>query len=183
MYIPDVTNNGYESGNSNPVINVADDASKVFALTRRNRIDIFHLDLVEENYDCSEQLETENIHHGHLVIDDQESNILSGSFSPDGSAVAFSTNDGEVCFYKINFQTTREDEGAENEEEEDRVDNATPKLGGKNGNRVHAKPKYLQKWSPHKGKPVTSLYFLDDIKVGLETKKKKKKKIKFLFCF
>ncbi len=157
MYIPEGTSN----------VNLAEDASKVFALARRNRVDIFHLGLVEENYDCSEQLDTESIQHGHLVIDEQESNVLAASFSPDGSAVAFSTNDGEVLFYKINFKTAGEgDDEGNNEGEEDGENNVTPKVGEKDGESVHVRPKCLQRWTPHEGKPVTSLYFLDDIKVS-----------------
>ena len=91
-----------------------------------------------------------------MVINEQRGNVLAASFSPDGSAIAFSTSDGEVRFYTINFQLL-------NEGDEEDAD------GDEEGKEVHIKPKCVeQMWSPHEGKPVTSIYFLDDHKVSFE---------------
>lgn len=178
MYIPDATNNAHESVTPSQDADFADDASKVFVLTRKSRADIFHLGLIEENYDCSVQLDkVDEITQGHLVIDDHNSNILAASFSPDGSAIATSSADGEVKFFKISFQpetyVNPEADGAlvyetpnneENDEEADNENNITPKQEVQNALNTPSVPKCLQRWKPHNDKPVTSIYFLDDHK-------------------
>jgi len=112
-YIPDSTVNIATSNNAESTIttttatatttNTNESAYKVFVLTRKNRADIFHLDLIQQTYDCTSQLETDELIAGHLVIDEHKSTILTASFSPDGSAIATASADGEVNFFKISF--------------------------------------------------------------------------------
>jgi enhancer of mRNA-decapping protein 4 len=125
MYIPDT---------EEVVKNIADDASKVFVVTTDKQVDIYHLDIVQQNIETVEKaLNSDDIEKGHLRINEHHSTILTASFSPDGSAIATACMNGEVNFYKLSFDDTDQ-------------------------------PICLQKWKPHDSKAVTSLYFLDDHK-------------------
>lgn len=105
-YIPDsVVSTDNIASNNEQQNSITEDASKVFVLTRKNRADIFHLDLLQQTYDCSHQLETNELITGHLVINEHKTTILTASFSPDGSAIASSSSDGEVNFFKISFSS------------------------------------------------------------------------------
>jgi enhancer of mRNA-decapping protein 4 len=141
MYIPDSSSEQIEP-------QLTEDAFKVFVLTRKNRSDIFHLDIIKQKYDCSKMLNADDLQIGHLVIDEHRSTILTASFSPDGSAIATSSQDGEVNFFKINFPSPNTNE----------MESDDGQLTGQE------ETKCLKKWLPHDGRPVNSLYFLDDFK-------------------
>jgi hypothetical protein len=98
---------------------IAEEASKVFVVTRKNRADIFHLDLIQQTYDCTRQLDTEEIVAGHLVIDEHKATILTASFSPDGSAIASSSADGEVNFFKISFNNSNGNSNNRDDDDDD----------------------------------------------------------------
>ena len=122
-YIPDSIVTA-ECSNSKPTGNeqqtaIAEEASKVFVVTRKNRADIFHLDLIQQTYDCTRQLETDEIVAGHLVIDEHKATILTASFSPDGSAIASSSADGEVNFFKISFNNSSNNNIKDDDDDED----------------------------------------------------------------
>jgi enhancer of mRNA-decapping protein 4 len=86
---------------------LASDSSKVFILTRKNQADIFHLDLIKETYgtDLPVPINSSDIKQGHLTIKEHATNILTATFSPDGSAVATSSYDGALHFFKIAFSS------------------------------------------------------------------------------
>jgi hypothetical protein len=181
MYIPEP--NG-ESTLEQTEATQTDDASKVFVLTRKNRADIFNIELIENNYDCSCPLDADELMIGHLLIDEHKSNILTASFSPDGSAIATASADGEVNFFNITFARISETESGSNpefngeenyeanthlaSEQEQSLDGSENQLKNKlalskrERNKINIRPKCLQKWRPHDNKPVNSLYFLDD---------------------
>lgn len=124
-------------------------ASKLFAYCRKNRVDIFNLDMLLQHYDCSKPLETNDLVHGHLVIDSNVSGtVLTASFSPDGTALATARSNGDVNFYKFPNPIQAEDKSEDTDNEPKEPANA----------------KCLKVWRPHEGKPITSLYFLDDHK-------------------
>jgi enhancer of mRNA-decapping protein 4 len=138
--------------NEVPTSGSASDAHKVFVITRQHQADIFHMNLLEKNYDCSNPLDADKLLKGHLAIREHRSTILSASFSPDGTAITTSSVDGEVNLFKFTFEEEEEEnEEPLNEEEE------------YNFNKVLSL-KCLKKWHPHGDKPVNSLYFLDDHK-------------------
>ena len=147
MYIPDANDIQHASSQNNH------DAHKLFLLTRKNEAEIFSLNLLQANYDCSVELDAEKLKIGHLAIREHTSTILTAAFSPDGSAITTSSLDGEVNLFKISFDSSNEASANEN----DVSDNE------RNENKIIL-PKCLKKWYPHGQKPVNSLYFLDDHK-------------------
>lgn len=176
-YIPDTSGaalNGSDDAQSQQM-SLSDVASKVFVLTRKNRADIFHLDLIQQTYDCTRQLETDELIVGHLVIDEHKSTITTASFSPDGSAIASASKDGEVNFFKISFSSNTDNEDKLGKDESqswdldknaDETDDLAKPRSSTTTSAIQSppSPKCLQKWNPHGNKPVTSLYFLDDVK-------------------
>ena len=124
-------------------------ASKLFAYCRKSRVDIFNLDLLLQYYDCTKPLEVDDLVHGHLFIDPNMSGtVLTASFSPDGTALATARSNGDVNFYKFSNSTQTEEKSGDNDTE----------------SKQPLSAKCLKVWRPHEGKPITSLYFLDDHK-------------------
>ena len=72
-----------------------------------------------------------------LEIYNEPGTIIEATFSPDGTALATASSDGEVKFFQIYLQNS----------------------GG-----VQQTPQCLHQWRPHDGKPISSLFFLDDHK-------------------
>ena len=75
--------------------------------------------------------ESDDVDDGKLVIDDHTEPISDASFSPDGTALATASLDGQVKFFQV-YMYSKEP------------------------------PRCLHQWSPHEGKPVSSLFFLDN---------------------
>lgn len=63
---------------------------------------------------------------------EEESPITGTVLSPDGTTLAITFEDGEIRFYQVYFHI--------NEDE----------------------PRLLHQWTPHGGRPVSGLFFLDD---------------------
>ena len=82
---------------------MADDASTVFMITNNKRADIYHLDMIMQHEDTSKQLFADDIDLGHFIINEHESPIITAAFSPDGSAFATASMDGEVNFLKYHL--------------------------------------------------------------------------------
>ena len=72
-----------------------------------------------------------------LEIDEHTDTIVEATFSPDGTALATASLDGEVKFFQVCM------------------------FGGHSGQQ---KPRCLHQWRPHNGRPISSLFFLDDHK-------------------
>ena len=159
-FIPESVQNDASS------MNTVEDGSRVFVLTRKNRADIFNLDIIQQNYDITRQLDINELHIGHLITDEHKSTILTASFSPDGSAIATSSADGEVNFFKLSFNTDlllNSDPNLTESLKDSNIDLDSIQVSQDNPQSAMM-PKCLQKWHPHENKPVTSLYFLDDHK-------------------
>lgn len=165
MYIPETP----ESSSQNDLTSTGDDASRVFVLARKNRADIFNLDMLEQNYDLSSELDVDELSTGHLIIDEHKATILNASFSPDGSAIATASSDGEVNFFKISFassQTRTNSFNRNNQQQSDADVDARHSSSSSETLKAgeQSMPRCLKKWKPHDNKPISSLYFLDDHK-------------------
>ena len=109
MFVPD--NNeaaAHIAANTDPAYpgSSPEDGSKVFLLARKNRIDVFHLGMIEKHYGvaCSTQpMDPNDLTLGHLLIEEHKANVLTACFSPDGTAITSAGMDGEVIFIKISF--------------------------------------------------------------------------------
>ncbi len=141
MFIPDP--------NETQVADNVSNSHKIFCITRNNKAEIFNMSLIEKNYDCSVELDAQNITVGHLTINEHSSTILTAAFSPDASAITTASADGEVNLFKITFDP-----------QENFSENS---VDVNDGNKLSS-PKCLKKWNPHGDKPVNSLYFLDNHK-------------------
>jgi enhancer of mRNA-decapping protein 4 len=124
----------YISDPDETIKNIEEDASKVFVITSNRQVDIYHLDLIEQDHHIKDQpVHSDSLSRGHLRIEESESSILTAAFSPDGLAISIACSNGEVKFFKISFSD-------------------------------NSKPTCVQIWKPHDSKAVTSLFFLDDHK-------------------
>eukprot|EP00090_Calanus_glacialis_P007849 TRINITY_DN16279_c0_g1_i2.p1 TRINITY_DN16279_c0_g1~~TRINITY_DN16279_c0_g1_i2.p1 ORF type:complete len:388 (-),score=164.66 TRINITY_DN16279_c0_g1_i2:87-1250(-) len=105
-------------------------AAKLLVLTHGSQAEVWSLDLVVEEYGPG-PLAPGDVEHGLLKIQDIGGDVVDATFSPDGSALATASGDGQVKF----FQVYLHEEGP---------------------------PRCLHQWSPHGGKPLSCLFFLDD---------------------
>jgi len=105
-------------------------AARLLVVTHGSEAEIWSLDLVVEEHGPG-PLAPGDVEHGMLKIQDIGGDVVDASFSPDGSALATASGDGQVKF----FQVYLHEEGP---------------------------PRCLHQWSPHGGKPLSCLFFLDD---------------------
>lgn len=125
-FIPDDTDDSSVTESS------TQDASRVLVLTHKEKAEIWNVDLVTKEY-SSGPLLAEDVEFGLIQIDSHKQPIMDAAFSPDGTALATASLDGEVKFFQVNM--------------------------GEN-----TSPRCLHQWKPHDGKPLSSLFFLDDHK-------------------
>jgi enhancer of mRNA-decapping protein 4 len=78
-------------------------------------------------------MQPETVEEGYLEIKEHTAPIIDAAFSPDGTALATASLDGNVKFFQVYMHN----------------DN---------------KPRCLHQWQPHDGKPLSSLFFLDNHK-------------------
>ena len=93
---------------------------------------MWNLDSFVQKHGCKGAFKADDI--SELRISDHTEPITDASFSPDGTALATASMDGQVKFFQVYM------------------------LGSKEN------PRCLHQWSPHGGRPVTSLFFLDNHK-------------------
>lgn len=73
-----------------------------------------------------------------LEIDQHSDTIIEATLSPDGTALATASFDGEVKFFQVYLHT--------------------------NSRGNQSQPQCLHQWRPHDGRPISCLFFLDDHK-------------------
>jgi enhancer of mRNA-decapping protein 4 len=78
-------------------------------------------------------LQPENVGEGYLEINEHTAPIIDAAFSPDGTALATASLDGDVKFFQVYMHND-------------------------------SKPRCLHHWQPHSGKPLSSIFFLDNHK-------------------
>ncbi|XP_076449707.1 enhancer of mRNA-decapping protein 4-like [Babylonia areolata] len=109
------------------------DSSKVLACTHGGQIDLLAVDVVTR--DCGPgPLNPADIESGKITLVPHTEPVVEAVFSPDGSALASASLDGEVKFFQINW--TGSADAAE----------------------------CLHEWKPHGGQPLSFFTFLDDLK-------------------
>lgn len=109
------------------------DSSKVLACTREGQVDLFAVDVVTR--DCGPgPLKLADIESGKITLVPHAEPVVEAVFSPDGSALATASTDGDVKFFQINWNSNGET------------------------------PECLHEWKPHDGQPLSFFTFLDDLK-------------------
>jgi enhancer of mRNA-decapping protein 4 len=97
-YIPDddpSTTDG-DSGEDS----VIDDPSRLLVLTHNGIIEIWNVDSVSRENGAG-PLEPSEVQVGFLTIDEHTQTVVDASYSPDGTALAVASLDGEVKFFQI----------------------------------------------------------------------------------
>ncbi|XP_034937441.1 enhancer of mRNA-decapping protein 4 [Chelonus insularis] len=115
-----------------------EDVSKLLMVTRDSTAELWSVDNVWTQFGSGPlSLNDSNVKScgGFMEICKHESTIVEAILSPDGTAIATASLDGEVNFFQINFYGSTLQEA-----------------------------RCLRKWKPHDGRPVSSLFFLDDHK-------------------
>jgi len=75
---------------------------------------------------------------GMMEINQHSGTIVEATLSPDGTALATASTDGEVKFFQVFLHS--------------------------NSHNGQPQPRCLHQWRPHGGRPISCLFFLDDHK-------------------
>ncbi|CAL1278496.1 unnamed protein product [Larinioides sclopetarius] len=126
LYIPD-DNESTEDDSAN------EDQTTLLVVTHDERAEIWNVDTVLKEHGPG-NLTIDDVKGGVQVISDIKMPISTATFSPDGTALAIASLNGDVKFFQVN--TLEKD----------------------------ISPRCLHEWIPHPQKSLSSLYFLDNYK-------------------
>lgn len=116
-----------------------DDISKLLVLTRGSKVELWSVNTVSSRFRSIEATDPAVKQNGGMVEIDQHSDtIVEATFSPDGTALATASFDGEVKFFQVYLHS--------------------------NSHPNQIQPRCLHQWRPHEGRPISCLFFLDDHK-------------------
>ncbi|XP_068975255.1 enhancer of mRNA-decapping protein 4 [Bombus flavifrons] len=116
-----------------------DKVSKLLVLTRGSKVELWSVNTVSARFRSIEAIDPAVKENGGMLEIDQHSDtIIEATFSPDGTALATASFDGEVKFFQVYLHSNP------------------------HGNQVQ--PRCLHQWRPHGGRPISCLFFLDDHK-------------------
>ena len=109
-----------------------DDVAKLLVLTHGAKAEMWNVGMVTAKHGVG-PLSPEAVEEGYLEISEHSGPIIDAAFSPDGTALATASLDGDVKFFQVYMHN-------------------------------NSKPRCLHQWQPHGGKPLSSLFFLDNHK-------------------
>lgn len=109
-----------------------DDVAKLLVLTHGAKAEMWNVGMVAAKHGVG-PLKPETVEEGYLEIKEHTAPIIDAAFSPDGTALATASLDGDVKFFQVYMHN-------------------------------ETKPRCLHQWQPHDGKPLSSLFFLDNHK-------------------
>ncbi|XP_062607196.1 enhancer of mRNA-decapping protein 4-like, partial [Saccostrea cucullata] len=78
------------------------DASRVLVLTHGERCEIWNIDMVTREHG-SGPIPVDDVEFGLIRIDSHTQAVMDAAFSPDGTALATASLDGEVKFFQVNM--------------------------------------------------------------------------------
>ncbi|CAN7939103.1 unnamed protein product [Ixodes hexagonus] len=133
-YVPD---GSFRAGDAD------EDASKLLVVTNLEEAEVWNVGTVVREYGCG-ILTPDKVTVGLQRLLEHTMPITDVAFSPDGTALATASSDGEVGFFQVYTQ------------EADMIPRQVPFKG--------ALKRCLHRWVPHKQKPISCLFFLDNVK-------------------
>ncbi|XP_076383494.1 enhancer of mRNA-decapping protein 4 homolog Ge-1 [Megalopta genalis] len=121
------------------VMSDGDEVSKLLVLTRGSKAELWSVNTVTSRFKTIEATDPAAKENGGMFeIDEYSGRIVEATFSPDGTALATASSEGEVRFYQVYLH--------------------------ENSHGTQAQPRCLHHWRPHSGRPISCLFFLDDHK-------------------
>ncbi|XP_032678141.1 enhancer of mRNA-decapping protein 4 [Odontomachus brunneus] len=116
-----------------------DEVSKLLVLTRGSKVELWSIATVASMF---RSIEATNMavkeSGGMMEIEQHSGTIVEATFSPDGTALATASTDGEVKFFQVFLHN--------------------------NSHNGQPQPRCLHQWRPHAGRAISCLFFLDDHK-------------------
>lgn len=114
-----------------------DDMSRLLVLTRGSKAELWPIATVGAKFGSIEAVDPAAQESGGMIEINQHSEmIVEATFSPDGTALATASLDGEVKFFPIYMHEDYK--------------------------TITTQPHCLHQWQPHGGRPISCLFFLDD---------------------
>ncbi|XP_033219302.1 enhancer of mRNA-decapping protein 4 isoform X2 [Belonocnema kinseyi] len=115
-----------------------DEVSKLLVLTRGSKAELWSVAAASRQWTKPVNVTDPEVKSSGVVLEINEhtDTIVEATFSPDGTALATASLDGEVKFFQVCMF----------------------------GHSGQQKPRCLHQWRPHNGRPISSLFFLDDHK-------------------
>lgn len=114
-----------------------DEVSKLLVLTRGSKAELWSVATVAARFRSIEATDPAAKESGGMIEINQHSGmIVEATFSPDGTALATASLDGEVKFFQVYMHG--------------------------NSHGTQTQPHCLHQWQPHGGRPISCLFFLDD---------------------
>lgn len=115
----------------------ADEVSKLLILTRGSKVELWSVSTVASRFRSVEATNSVVKEIGGMIeIDQHSGTIVEAALSPDGTALATASTDGEVKFFQVFLHN----------------------------NSHNNQPRCLHQWRPHGGRPISCLFFPDDHK-------------------
>eukprot|EP00095_Tigriopus_kingsejongensis_P010690 maker-scaffold261_size233860-snap-gene-1.31 protein:Tk10690 transcript:maker-scaffold261_size233860-snap-gene-1.31-mRNA-1 annotation:"enhancer of mrna-decapping protein 4" len=105
-------------------------SAHLFVAIHGDTAEMIHTNMVINAYGLG-TFNSSDLKEGRLVVREEGRIIMDAAFSPDGTALATASSDGQVSFYQVYMP----------------------------GNEA---PRCLHNWSPHNGRALSGLFFLDD---------------------
>ncbi|XP_014468232.1 PREDICTED: enhancer of mRNA-decapping protein 4 isoform X2 [Dinoponera quadriceps] len=116
-----------------------DEVSKLLVLTRGSKVELWSIATMASKFRSIEATnEAAKECGGMMEIEQHSGTIVEATFSPDGTALATASTDGEVKFFQVFLHN--------------------------NSHNGQPQPRCLHQWRPHAGRPISCLFFLDDHK-------------------
>ncbi|XP_011701152.1 PREDICTED: enhancer of mRNA-decapping protein 4 [Wasmannia auropunctata] len=116
-----------------------DEVSKLLVLTRGSKVELWSVATIASRFRSVEATDPSIKESGGMMeIDQHSGTIVEAALSPDGTALATASTDGEVKFFQVFLHS--------------------------NSHNNQPQPRCLHQWRPHGGRPISCLFFLDDHK-------------------
>ncbi|XP_011874946.1 PREDICTED: enhancer of mRNA-decapping protein 4 [Vollenhovia emeryi] len=116
-----------------------DEVSKLLVVTRGSKVELWSVATIASRFRSVEVTDPSIKESGGMMeIDQHSGTIVEATLSPDGTALATASTDGEVKFFQVFLHS--------------------------NSQNGQSQPRCLHQWRPHGGRPISCLFFLDDHK-------------------